>query len=199
MPLPDSPHRTELHLRRIEMRGYRRDDGLYEIDGRVTDTKSRDLRTKEDTLVKAGTPIHDMWVRLVVDDTLLVHDVIAVSDSTPFDACREAVAPMRVIIGERIKGGWTNMVKAKLGGAVGCTHLMELLIPLATAAYQTITEIRLARPDALDAKGRPLKIDSCYAYAATREIVRRRWPLHFREADATAPAAIPPPSSAPSR
>ncbi len=180
MPLPDSPHRTELHLRRIEMRGYRRDDGLYEIDGRVTDTKPRDLNTQGGTFIPAGTPIHDMWLRLVVDDTLLVHDVVAVSDATPFAVCREAVAPMRVIVGERIRGGWTMMVKAKLGGAVGCTHLMELLIPMATAAYQTLTEVRLSRPDVLNAAGRPQKIDSCYAYAATREIVRRKWPLHYR-------------------
>src|SRR6188472_3907500 len=128
MPLPDSPHRTELHVRRIEMRGYRRDDGFFEIDGRVTDTKPHDLRTQGGTFIAAGSPIHDMWLRLVIDDTMLVHDVIAVSDSTPFDVCREAVAPMRAIIGERIRGGWSMMVKAKLGGAVGCTHLMELLI-----------------------------------------------------------------------
>ena len=31
MPLPDSGHRTLLHTRNIEMRGYRRDDGLFEI------------------------------------------------------------------------------------------------------------------------------------------------------------------------
>lgn len=49
MPLPDSPHRTEVHLRRIEMRGYRRDDGMYEIDGRVTDIKARDLVTMDGT------------------------------------------------------------------------------------------------------------------------------------------------------
>lgn len=182
MPLPVSPHRTELHLRRIEMRGFRRDDGLFEIDGRVTDTKPHALRTMGGTEIAANTPIHDMWVRLVVDDTLLVHDVLAVSDSTPFPVCKEAVAPMRAIIGERIQSGWSFMVKARLGGATGCTHLMELLIPLATAAYQTITEVRLARPDPVNAMGRPTKIDSCYAYAATREIVRRKWPAYFRGA-----------------
>lgn len=182
MPLPPSPHRTELHLRRIEMRGYRRDDGLYEIDGRVTDTKPHLLRTVDTREIAAHTPIHDMWIRLVVDDTLLVHDIVAVSDSTPFLVCREAVAPMRVIVGERIKSGWSNMVKARLGGATGCTHLMELLIPLATAAYQTLTEVRLSRPDPVNAIGRPLKIDSCYAYAATRDLVRMKWPTYHRPA-----------------
>ena len=179
MPLPDTPRRNELHLRRIEMRGYRRDDGLYEIDGRVTDTKTEALRTWSG-VVPAGTPIHDMWVRLVVDEDLLVRDILAVTDSSPHAVCREAVEPMRALVGERIKAGWTNMVKARLGGAKGCTHLMELLIPLATAAYQTIAPVRLARPDVLDATGRPVKIDSCYAFSGEREIVRARWPAHYR-------------------
>lgn len=164
------------------MRGFRRDDGLYEIDGRVTDTKAHSLRTIDGSEISAHAPIHDMWIRLVVDDTLLVHDVVAVSDATPFPVCREAVAPMRAIVGERIKSGWSNMVKAKLGGATGCTHLMELLIPLATAAYQTLAEVRLARPDPVNAIGRPLKIDSCYAFAATRDLVRTKWPGFHRPA-----------------
>jgi len=177
MPLPESPSRTQLHLRRIEMRGYKRDDGLYEIDGRVTDTKTYDIHrsdVQKDT--PAGEPIHDMWVRLVVDEDLVVKDLLAVTDSSPYDVCREAVAPMARIIGERIKPGWSNMVKSRLGGAQGCTHLMELLLPLATAAYQTIQPVRLRRPDPLDASGRPQKIDSCYAFAANREVVARRWP-----------------------
>ena len=31
----------------------------------------------------------------------------------------------------------------------------------------------------LDANGRPLKIDSCYAYASHRDMVRVRWPEHY--------------------
>jgi hypothetical protein len=176
MPLPDSPQRTPLHLRRIEMRGYRRDDGLYEIDGRVTDTKDQAIHLAPRGDIAPGEPIHDMWVRLVLDEDLVVRDIFAVSDATPYVACREAVAPMRAIIGERIRAGWAMMVKAKLGGAIGCTHLMELLIPMATAAYQTLSEVRLAAPDVLNSSGQPLKIDSCYAYSRHRELVRERWP-----------------------
>lgn len=180
MPLPDSPNRTELHHRRIEMRGYRRDDGLYEIDGRVTDVKTeRTRRIDGGRDFPPGLPIHDMWVRLVVDETLLVHDIVAVTDASPYDVCREAVEPMRAIVGQRIKAGWSMMVKAKLGGAQGCTHLMEILIPLATAAYQTLTSLRLNQPPAVDAAGRPRKIDSCYAYAKDREVVQKVWPQFY--------------------
>ena len=60
---------------------------------------------------------------------------------------------------------------------------MELLLPMATAAFQTLAPVRLSRPPKLDAQGRPLKIDSCYAYAATREVVQRLWPkFHKSEA-----------------
>lgn len=86
---------------------------------------------------------------------------------------------MRAIVGERIRAGWSMMVKAKLGSAIGCTHLMELLIPMATAAYQTLSDVRLAAPDVLNSKGRPVKIDSCYAFGRQRELVRKRWPEFY--------------------
>jgi hypothetical protein len=179
MPLPASSPRTELHHRRIDMHGYRREDGLYEIDGRVLDTKKTSASIAGGKTWDAGQHIHDMGVRLIVDEDLLVHDVIAVSDTTPYAVCKEATAAMKAIVGQRIAAGWTMMVKSRLGGAKGCTHLMELLIPLATAAFQTIAEVRLSRPDKLNATGRPVKIDSCYAFAANRDIVERRWPAFY--------------------
>lgn len=191
MPLPASPNRTELHLRSIEMRGYRRDDGLFEIDGRVIDTKSHPIRI--DGRERApGEAIHDMWIRLVVDEALVVRDLYAVTDASPFGVCREAVAPMQAIVGERIRPGWSMMVKGKLGGAVGCTHLMELLMPMATAAYQSLVTIRQTRPDVLDRNGRPVKIDSCYAYASHRDVVLQRWPqFHTGNAPDDAGASSP--------
>jgi len=179
MPLPHSPHRTEIHLRRIEMRGFRRDDGLYEIDGRVVDTKTVPLQIPAGDARPAGAPIHDMWIRLVVDESLFVRDILAVTDASPYPVCREATAPMAVIVGERIEPGWSLMVKARLGGVTGCTHLMELLIPLATAAYQTLSTVRLRRPDVMARSGRPVKIDTCYAYASQRAVVRQRWPAFY--------------------
>lgn len=189
MPLPDTARRTEIHLRSIEMRGYRRDDGLYEIDGRVVDSRTQPITLVSGEVRAAGAAIHDMSVRLVVDEDLVVHDVVAVSDATPFPVCAEAVDAMRAIVGQRIKAGWSAMVKSRLGGARGCTHLMELLIPMATAAYQTLSSVRLARPDEVDARGRPTKIDSCYAYAAHRDLVRWRWPRYHT----TGPDGAPPP------
>jgi hypothetical protein len=134
-----------------------------------------------------------MWIRLVVDEDLVVKDVLAVTDASPYPICREAVAPLQTIIGEQIKPGWTNMVKERLGGAIGCTHLMELLMPLATAAFQTLSVVRLRRLEAVKTTTeRPAKIDSCYAFASHREVVHRRWPTFYTGPEHQAPATESP-------
>ncbi len=165
------------------MRGYRRDDGLYDIEGHLRDAKSvsMDIGTRR---YEPDETVHDMWVRLVVDESLVVRDVIAVSDVTPFPVCKEAAAAMRSIVGQRIAPGWSLVVKSRLGGKISCTHLMEMLIPMGTAAFQTLAHVRLAKPDKLDPRGRPLKIDSCYAYASGTEVVRHRWPEFYTGEDA---------------
>jgi hypothetical protein len=178
LPLPPPLPRDELHLRRIEMRGYRRHDGLYDIEARITDTKSSTFALSEKT-VPAGAPIHDMWLRLVVDEKLTVHDVVAVIDASPFPHCPEAVRALAALKGLRIGPGWSRAVKERLGRAENCTHLAELLMPLATTAYQALAPLRHSQPERLDANGRPLKIDSCYAYASKNEIVMRRWPQYY--------------------
>lgn len=174
--------RERLHLRRIEMSGYRRQDGLYEVEGRVIDCKSCDhTPVSGGRQVAAGEPVHDMWVRLVFDGRLVVHDVEARTMAAPYPMCPEAAGAMQAIRGLRMTTGWSAEVRQRLGGVRGCTHLMELLMPMATTAHQTLGGEPRRGPDPTDAAGRPLKIDSCYAYAAERELVRLRWPQHHRQ------------------
>jgi DUF2889 family protein len=173
--------REELHFRRIDMRGFRRSDGLFEIEGRVTDRKPHDLRPASGgRQVPANEPIHDMTVRLVFDDELRVHDVETLTQAAPYSRCPEGGRALQALKGLRMVSGWSNEVRRRLGGAQSCTHLMELLIPMATAAFQSLSAVTRGRPDALDATGRPRKIDSCYAYGAEQEIVRVRWPEYYR-------------------
>jgi hypothetical protein len=179
MPLPPSVPRDELHLRRIELRGYGRHDGLYDIEARMVDTKTRELTLPEGRVVPSGEPLHDMWVRLVVDENLDVIDIVASTDASPFGICREATATLQTMKGLRIAAGWSAAVRERLAGRNGCTHLTELLGPLATVAFQTLSQVRNAKPTSVDANSKPRKIDSCYAYASDREVVLRRWPKHY--------------------
>lgn len=190
MPLPASPHRKELHHRQINMRVFQREDGLYDVEGQVVDTKSHPLRrvmADEDT--PPGTPVHDIRVRLTIDDGMLVHDVIASSDITPFPVCKEATATLSPLIGMRIAAGWNKRVRQALGGAASCTHIAELMGPMATTAIQGLMPLmRETRPPELDANGRPTKIDSCYAYASHRMVVKFLWP-QFHEVRPDSPPA----------
>ena len=65
--------RDELHFRRIDMRGYRRSDGLFEVEGRVTDRRAHQFQPGGfGEMVPAHQAVHDMGVRLVFDDRLMV-------------------------------------------------------------------------------------------------------------------------------
>ena len=179
MPLPPSVPRDEIHRRRIELRGYRRGDGLYDIEARMVDTKTSDLTLPEGRVVPAGEALHDMAIRMVVDEDLNVIDIVASTDASPFGICTEATGTLQSMKGLRIAAGWSAAVRERLAGRIGCTHLTELLAPLATVAFQTLSQVRNAGPASVDATGRPRKIDTCYAYASNREIVQRRWPEFY--------------------
>lgn len=173
--------KEELHFRRIDMRGFRRSDGLYEVEGRVTDRKPHEfVAVVGGRRVAAREAIHDMGVRLVFDDQMLVHGVQTFTDAAPYAECPAGGRALESLKGLRMTSGWSKAVRSRVGGARSCTHLMELLIPLATVAFQSLSFLRMSRPEPLDATGRPTKIDSCYAYGAQREVVLRRWPEFHR-------------------
>jgi hypothetical protein len=172
--------RDELHLRRIEMRGFRRSDGLYEVEGRLVDSKPHDFQAQFGRAVPAGAPIHDMGVRIAFDAQLLIHAIATFTDAAPYRDCPGGGLALQALKGLRMTSGWGREVRARVGRAQSCTHLVELLVPMATVAFQALSALRQGGPDQLDAQGRPKKIDSCYAYAAGRDLVRRRWP-DFRD------------------
>ncbi|MDF0544290.1 DUF2889 domain-containing protein [Sphingobium sp. H39-3-25] len=173
----DIAEREELHTRTIEMRGFRRADGLFEVEGRVIDTKPFDYRPRSGEYeVPKGQRIHDITLTLVLDERLEVKDVRTHMRSTPYDICPAAGLAMRALIGLRIGPGWNSEARKRLLPAERCTHLAELLGPMATTALQALSVIRRDQPEPVNSAGRPLKIDSCFAYSAGRDLVRRRWP-----------------------
>lgn len=173
--------REELHFRRIDMRGYSRSDGLFELEARVTDRKPSEFAfPSSGRLVSAGEPIHDMGVGMVFDGHLEIREIRTFTDAAPYADCPDGGNALQSVVGLRMTSGWSREVRARLSGNRSCTHLMELLIPMATAAFQSLSKWRQGRPDRLDATGRPAKIDSCYAYGAERDLVMRVWPQFHR-------------------
>ena len=67
MPLPTPAADRQLkHRRTVDVQVFARGDGLWEVDATLADTKTRDLPLSEGVR-PAGSPIHDMLLRLVVD------------------------------------------------------------------------------------------------------------------------------------
>jgi hypothetical protein len=175
--------RETLHTRHIDLQGFRRSDGLFEVEARLVDRKPHDhVPIRGDRPVVKGQPIHDMGVRLVFNEEMVVHDVHTFTDSSPYADCPGGGLPLQSLKGLKMSKGWSAEVRARLGGPRSCAHLRELLLPLATVAFQSLSALRAGQPERRDAQGRPLKIDSCYAYAAERELVLKFWPDFHKSA-----------------
>lgn len=191
MPLsaPAVP-RQLLHKRAVQCWGYRRDDGLWEIEGRMVDTKTYSFPNEDrGGFIQAGEPLHDMWIRLTVDGEFLIRDVEAGTDGSPFGLCPAITDRYRQLVGARIGPGWTLKLRELFVGINGCTHMTELLGPVATTFFQTVYGQRYDEEDAKPAAERapPPVLNTCHALASDSPVVKQRWPLAYtgrdREAD----------------
>lgn len=175
--------RQPIHHREIDCRGYRRADGLWDIEGHLTDVKSYPFDNAYRGGIDAGEPIHDMWLRLTLDDDLTVVEAEAATAAGPFAICPAINPAFAKLAGLRIGPGWRRAVQARLGGIQGCTHLVELLGPLATTAYQTIHVWRSQHEPAVEQDRPPSHLDSCHALARDGEVVREHYPRWYTGAD----------------
>jgi len=185
MPLSSAAPRELTHTRSIECHGFRRADGLWDIEGHLTDTKTYGFSNHFRGTVAPGTPVHEMWLRLTVDDRLVIHAVEAATDASPYAVCPEVVPNFQRLKGLRIYFGFHKQVRDLIGGTAGCTHLVDLLGPVANTAYQTVFPWRARQAEErLAAEGKaperparkPKLIDSCHAFASDGEVVKRYWP-----------------------
>ena len=186
MPLSAPAPREPLHARHVECRGYRRDDGLWEVEGHLTDVKTYAFRNDFRGEIMPGTPLHDMWMRLTLDDRLVVQAVEAVTEASPYAVCPDITPNFQRLTGLSLRPGFQKRVRELLGGTAGCTHLVELLGPMATTAYQTIFPYRerqrreQTRSESPKAPRRkPRLIDSCHAFASDGDVVKRFWPEFY--------------------
>ena len=186
MPLPPAASRERLHTRRIETRGYRREDGLWDIEGTLVDTKTYAFWSHAHGDMPAGQPVHDMTIRLTVDDELVIHEAVGCMDHTPYPICGNAAFNVEDLKGLKIGPGWTRRAHKLMGGRRGCTHLFELLRPIATTCFQTMSGSRFREDKEHNTKPanvgkRPFFIDSCHALAADGDIVKDFWPQFYED------------------
>ena len=183
MALPQATEREKKHHRRIDCEGFERSDGLWDIDVHIVDTRTYDCTYDEyhrDGIIRAGEPVHDMWLRFTIDLEFLIHDVHAASDQTPFAVCPRAAVSMRDLIGLRIGRGWLGLARERIGTDRSCTHLMDLLGQLAATAYQTLHEALEERESARASREKPPILDTCVALSSHGEVVKNLWPEFYQ-------------------
>ncbi len=185
MPFPDASPRKHVHTRAIDYRGYEREDGLWDIEAHMTDTKTYQFSNKWRGTVPVGEPMHEMLLRVTIDDSFVIQDIFAATEHSPFEMC-PAIAPnYKKLIGIKMGPGWRKAIRMKVGSTEGCTHLTELLFPMATVAMQTIWPIRSKRKQESDTEEkqpqgkRPVVLDSCHAWASDSPVVRENAPKYF--------------------
>ena len=178
MPLPPpTAERARLHLRSVALEGFKRSDGLWDIEARIVDTKDQDYPLSSG-LRRPGEAVHDMSVRVTIDAKMNILEAAACTDAAPYLGHCDSVPPdYSRIVGLNLFHGFRKAVKDLYGGTRGCAHVSELLMQLPTVALQTFASEVL---DNDDSKHKPYQLERCHALVAHSEAVRRFYPRWYR-------------------
>jgi hypothetical protein len=178
MSLPVTEVERELvHTRRVRYEGYKRADGLWDIEAHLTDIKNHDYQLKTGVR-RAGQPVHSMWLRLTIDRRFDIVEAAASSDAVPYPGGCESIAPAyRALVGLNLVRHFRMKANELLGGVRGCTHLTEMLAGMPTAAIQSFAgEMKEERDDGT----KPFQLDQCHALETSGETVRVWYPKWYR-------------------
>lgn len=178
----DSGERHRLmHRRSIECNGYLRNDGLWEVEAWLVDTKPFAQRDHFRGELQPGDPVHDIGVRLAVDDALTIREAETTMRATPFPTCVDVEPILQRLVGERIGPGWRDLVRRKIGRLETCTHLSELLGPAVTTLYQTMSygktpDGRSSLEDQRGAREPPFFLGGCHSWRTDGPVVAELFP-----------------------
>lgn len=181
---PPATSRKRMHTRSIRVEAYARDDGLWDLEATLSDVKDHDFPLLSG-LRPAGEPVHQMHLRVTIDQRLNIVGAEAQSVAHPYAGhCDEIEPDYAKLVGLNLMRGFRGALKERLGGVRGCTHITELAAVLPTAAVQAFAG-SIFRPDLLaDGEHKPFELDACHALRSDSEAVRLFYPKwHVARAD----------------
>ncbi|MEO8059344.1 MAG: DUF2889 domain-containing protein [Burkholderiales bacterium] len=183
MALPTAARERELkHRRSIDVQIYARGNGLWEVDAHISDVRTSETHMVNG-LLPAGQPIHDMLLRLVVDEQCNIVEAGAQTMAMPYPGQCDTYGDIYGrLVGLNLMKGFRQAVKERVGGAQACTHITELALVLPTAVVQAFAG------DVIDTHGagadstQPFQIDRCHALRADSPTVQTYYPRWYRAA-----------------
>jgi hypothetical protein len=155
---------------------FAREDGQWDIEAELIDTKSYDFTLRNGEHHPAGAPVHHMQLRVTIDAELTITDAVAVYDAAPYGEYCSAIAPQyRDLIGLNLLRQFRKRVQERFARTAGCTHVTELTNVLPTVAIQTMATLRRAAPPTQ----RPFQLDGCHALRVDGEVARVYYPKWY--------------------
>ena len=191
MPLSDPAPRELLHRRQIALTGYRRTDGMYDIEAHLVDTKTYVFGNHDRGTIEPGTPLHEMLARMTLTEDMEIVRFEAVTEYGPYGICPTAAPNFARLAGLRVGRGFIKAANERIGGVHGCTHLRELLGQMGTVAFQTLYAVRQKResaPNATETADKPMMLGTCLAYAPDSPVVARVWPQYYKGESSSSPS-----------
>ncbi|MBI5420066.1 MAG: DUF2889 domain-containing protein [Deltaproteobacteria bacterium] len=157
-----------LTLRTIRINTRRTGEREFEAKGNLVDELSAAKECKD--CGKHGRQVHNMTVTLRVRHPDFEITSVETELSVYPDAeCGNAGPVLQKLVGVRIAGGFTRAVQERIGREKGCTHLVSLVLSMATPIHQAA--LGVFRPPEPDASHFEPLVGSCLAW-------RRGGPLH---------------------
>jgi hypothetical protein len=174
--LPPSAARQAVHTRSIVCRSFRRDDGLFDVDGRFIDTRPFKYYSPFRGDCEEGSALHNMQMRLTMDRGRHIVSVQAAMAATPYTSCSGVLPNFQALVGVSLGRGFKKTLHERLGGVLGCTHYLALLEAMAAAAVQTFASDKYA-PRA-PGEAEPVHVfklealtNSCHSYAEDGPVI----------------------------
>jgi len=157
------------------VQSYAREDGLWDIEAQLVDTKAYDFTIRGGALHPANEPIHDMHLRVTIDEHYTIMDAEVAYDAAPYGDLCSAIAPdYKALIGMNLLHQFRRQVRERLGRTAGCTHVTELTSVLPTVAVQT-----MAGRSNKSTGQRPFQLDGCHALRVDGPAVQKYYPSWY--------------------
>ncbi len=165
-----------MHRRALDVQVFARDDGLFDVEAGLTDTKTDDVPLAGEVR-RAGDPIHQMRLLLTVDARLTITAATSETLWMPYpQACGEHGDAYGRLVGLNLMQGFRQAVHERLGRTRGCTHLTELCQVLPTAVIQALAGSIIDTREG-DADGNPpFQLDRCHALRRDGATVAQFYP-----------------------
>ena len=168
---------NKLHTRNIAVTTYNYDEQRIIVEGILKDDRFQEYHMITGETLLSGV-IHHMSICLLINCyNLSIEDIDVNLMSVPQNVCLETIGCLDSIKGLTITRGFTSKVKKLAGGKKGCTHLMELLLVMAPAAFQGLIAYQTQKPSAFDPDRAKSVLesltDTCRAWSEDGPFIKR--------------------------